>query len=88
MCQDGRSAEVKLQANFSQPSASHGGTKASFILGVEHQESSAARSNQFASERSLGSRQFVHFVNKTAAHSWRAFFLVLPVNVHQFGKLA
>jgi len=33
-------------------------------------------------------RQVIHFIDESAAHSRRAFFLVLPMNVHQFGKLA
>src|ERR1039457_3800655 len=88
MSQDGSPAEVKLLPNLTQPRPSHGRRKRSFVLVIEQQKAAAASANLFAAKGSVSARQLIHFVNETATHPRRAFFLVLPMNVHQFGKLA
>src|SRR5580698_496097 len=88
MRQNRSPAEIKLQPDLAQPSPSHSGAKAGFVFCVEHQKASAACANQFAAQRTIGAGQLIHFVDQAAADSRRAFLLVLPVNVHEFGKLA
>src|SRR5208283_3748028 len=88
MRQNGSSAEIELQANLAEPGPSHGRADSDFVFRVEEQKSSAAGADEFATERSVRARQLVHLVDKTAAHPRRTFFLVLPMNMHQVGKLA
>src|SRR5271156_2206322 len=88
MCQNGRSAEIELQPDLAQTGAPHGGAKTRFVFGIENEEAAAARANQLAAKGSRGASQAVHFIDKSAAHSGRTLLLVLPMNVHEFGKLA
>src|ERR1700745_1729132 len=79
MCHHRSTGKVKLHANLSQARAPHDRSKATLLLRVKHKKSAAAGADEFAAERTIGSREFIQSINFSAAHARGSFLLVLPM---------
>src|SRR5262245_37005716 len=84
---DRRAREVEAEAHLAERHRGHRVAESWLVLGVEEQEAATARADQLAAERAAGHREIVPAVDLAIAHGAAPLLLVLPVDVHQLGKL-
>src|SRR5262249_41068945 len=78
--------EVEAEAHLAQAGLRHGTPQTHLLLGVEHQEATAAGADQLAAQRPVRLCQLVPLVDPVVAHRTAALLLVFPVDVHQLGE--
>src|SRR5262245_19112072 len=78
--------EVEAEAHLAQARLRHRPPQTHLLLGVEHQEATAAGTDQLAAQRPVRLRQLVPLVDPVVAHRTAALLLVFPVDVHQLGE--
>src|SRR5580693_4281149 len=81
-----RTLMIKGEADFPQPFFLHDAPQSIAVLGVEQQETAAARSNQFSAHRPVLVTDVVPPVDFLVRGPRRPFALVQPVLMHQLAE--
>src|SRR5689334_3177682 len=77
---------IESEADFAQPFTLHGTPQRITILGIEQQETAAARAHQFAADGAVFAPDLVPAVNALVRSAGRASLFVQPMLVHQLPK--
>src|SRR5688572_15819536 len=79
---------IKSEANFCQTSFAQNVTQTGLLLGVEHEETATAGTDQLTADSTIFEGKLVPLIDLFIAHATGPFLLHLPVFVHQFAELA